>query len=348
MNKTITFLLIFCLNSVLTYFYIYFLIGTFDVQEIRDSFEENPVPLLYDIMQYNLGAESLSLEDAINHLFDGSTVVHAAVLGYFFESKTLYSGLIVNSAFVALTFALLHGKNKATLVLYILLAPFFVFYSVGWTKEIIYALALAFFLRSILVDSKNNFYLSLIISLLSRPQLTPFFIIALITKNVRKKRFIIFTLIVIAIAPIWLMLTPTAYTDIAEANYINAGGQGVSIYTDYLKMNVPILSIVGYLASVSKLYYEPLSSLIASNGTSIYAWVELNVQIIFLVNLVRTRFKIFENKIVIYLFLLINVFVTSLPFTHFRYLLPLLAVLVIYSMVVVPTRVKLKTMMQDA
>lgn len=125
MNKAATFFLIFCLNSVLTYSYIYFLIGTFDVQIIWDKYKEHPVPLLYDVMQYNLLAGSLSLEDAINRLAVGSTTIHAAVLGYFFESRTLYSGLIVNSLFVTLTFWVLYRNVRTTLFSYLLLAPFF-------------------------------------------------------------------------------------------------------------------------------------------------------------------------------------------------------------------------------
>lgn len=332
MNKIATFLLIFFLNSVLTFIYIDILIGTFNVQEIWDSYENNSFPFLYDGMMYNLQAGTLSIQDAINRLFEGTTTIHVAVLGYFFESETLISSLLVNSIFVAITFSLFNIRSKYVFYLYLILAPFFVFYSVFWTKEIIYTLALALFLRFIVTNSKVVFYSSIVVTLLSRPQFLPLQLIALVAKNVSHKRFVIYTLIITAFSPIWLVLTPASYTAISEFIYDSAGGQGVSVYTDYLKTNIPILSIVGYLASLLKLYYEPLSSIINSSGNSIYAWIEFYLQIVLFINLIKTRFSVFECKILFNLFFLSSIFVASLPFTHFRYLLPLMVVMIAYIM----------------
>jgi len=336
MNKTVTFFSIFFLNSILTFIYIYKLIGSFDVQKIWESYEDNPVPLLYDVMQYNLNAGNLSIENAISQLFDGSTTIHAAVLGYFFESNTLKSSLLVNSIFVAITFSLFSIKYKRTVFLYLMLAPYFIFYSMGWTKELIYTLALALFFRFVLVNSKSGLYSSIVLTLLSRPQFLPLQLVALVTKNIHHKSFLICTLIIIAFSPLWLAITPTAYTAIADFNYENVGGQGISVYTDYLKTNIPILSIVGYLISLLKLYYEPLSSIIASNGQSIYAWVEFYIQIVLVINLFKTRFRVFENRVLSNLFTISNVLVASLPFTHFRYLLPLLIAMRVYAMAALP------------
>lgn len=340
MNRMAAFIIIFCLNSVFTYAYIYFLLGTFDVQELWDSKAWESSYFLYDVLQYNLSASSLGLEEAINYLVVGSTAIHATVLGYFFDSDTLYSGLIVNSVLVALTLSIFLEKNKV--LTYLLLAPFFLFYSIGWTKEIIYTLALAFFLRSTLNESKRILYSSFIATLLSRPQYAPLQLVALLTKKVSQKHFAIFILAVLAFAPIWLTLVPTPYTSAAEEFYEKAGGQGITVYTDYLKTNVPIASIIGYMASVAKLYYEPLSALIESNGSSVYAWVEFYVQIILLISLIRSRFYVFKDKTIFNLFLLTNLLVSSLPFTHFRYMLPLLVALFIYNMVVLPNRIEQK------
>lgn len=343
MNRMASVFLIFSLNSVFTYAYIYFLVGTFDVYELWNLYAQG-IPhnaFLFDMMQYHLGASNASIEDAIIRLAVGSTAIHAVLLGFLFESDTLYSAVLINSFFVALIFWLLYNSVKASFFSYILLAPFFVFFSVGWTKEIIYTLALAFFMRAILVDSKTNLYLSFIVSLLSRPQFTPLLIVASLTKKVSKKSFVIFTLIIIAIAPIWLSLMPTVYLSAAQENYSGAGGQGISVYTDYLKGNIPILSIIGYCASVLKLYYEPLSALLVSID-NFFGWVEFYIEIVFLIILIRSRFNLFNNKIIFYLFLLINIFITSLPFTHFRYLLPMLVIFIIYNKVVISAQVELK------
>ena len=343
MNRVVNFLLIFCINAALTYAYINFVVGTFDVNELWNEHgtDHSSTNFLYDMMQYNLGASVVSIEEAVIRLAAGSTGIHAVILGLMFESDTLYSGILVNSFFVALTFQLFYRNVITSLLLYITLAPFFLYYSVGWTKEIILTLAYIFFLSSSQTNSRVHLYISFIVSLLSRPQFTPLFIVSALTKNITKKRIIFFILMVIAVSPIWLGIMPSAYVDSAGVYYNENGGQGMSVYTDFLKTNVPVFSIFGYLAAVIKLYYEPLSALFYSIY-DVYPLIEFYVQIVFLITLIRSRFVLFENSAIFNIFIFTNIFISSLPFTHFRYLLPLLVTAIIYSVSVAPCREKLK------
>ena len=90
--------MVFNLNSELNY--IYLLIDSFDIVEIWNWHDDNQTSALYDFMQYNLKAGILSIKDSINHMFEESITVYAAVLRYFFEAKILISGRLVNLIFV--------------------------------------------------------------------------------------------------------------------------------------------------------------------------------------------------------------------------------------------------------
>ena len=143
----------------------------------------------------------------------------------------------------------------------------------------------------------------------------------------------------LAFAPIFLHFIPIEYYSASEIYYKNAGGQGLSLYTDFLKMNVPILSIIGYLGSALKLYYEPMLAISISFADT-YSWIEFYIEVLFFIAVIRSHFCLFRNPIIFSLFIFFNVLVCSLPFTHSRYLMPMLVALIIYYLAEDLNRVK--------
>ena len=363
MNKIASIFLIFCLNAMLTFLYIYFVVGSFSMKEVTEV--ANPdtgactnniyACYLWDIISYSYEEEGGILDRGfagiIAMLSIGTTGIHAVVLGQLFGSNSLSVILMVNSFFVALSVGLFPGGDKSRLISYILFAPFFVVFSVGWTKEIIFILALSFFVRSVVSGLRMHSTFAILFTLLARPQYSPLLFFAYWSKNISQYRLIFFLLLFLALSPYWLALRPDVYIESAQVFYAGAA-QGASVYTDYLKENIPIVSVLGYMASILKLYVEPIISLLTMEfGTiNVLILVQFYVWVVFAVALRKSSSKFYDNKIILNLFLFYNVFVSALPFTQFRYLMPLLIVLVLYqrSMGIVMHAVKTRSVLGTA
>lgn len=343
MSRYANIFLIFCLNAALTYFYIYFVVGSFSIDQIyqtSDKYNEWQCTnnfhscFLPDIIGYHLAAVDVDLQTALIRLAIGATAIHAAVLGYFFDSEMLYSALVVNSAFIAITMSLYPGENKKRISSYLLLSPFFVFSSVGWTKEIIMVLSFSFFLRSAKMGLFRPFSLSLFFSFLARPQFIPVLIVGHVSKHVSEYKFVWFLILIMATSPFWLALRPDAYANAYQYFQVEYAQQGISVYTDYLKENIPILSIIGYLVAIMKLYFEPIVALLGNSYgfISVITLVQFYALSLFLFTNLKAlpRFGK-DNKIIFNLFLVTNIFICSLQFTHFRYVLPILIALILYQ-----------------
>ncbi|MBU3596013.1 hypothetical protein ICN10_06310 [Polynucleobacter sp. 86C-FISCH] len=285
---------------------------------------------LIDVLQYQLSANFTNLTDALNLLSSGSTNIHASFFTMLFGGGDgLEGSIIVNSMIVAILIMIAGNTFTRSIVLYILLSPYFIFYSIGWTKEILLTLSLVILIFNLNLRSKAKLITAFFFAFISRPQFLPILIISVFFAKIKDKYVYSFILIFLATSPFWLSIIPDVYYAAASLYNENNGGQGYSIYADYLKYNIPVFSILGYIFQIIKIYFEPVMSVIAN--ASFYAINEIFLEVLFFAFLIRTKFCIFKDKVVKYLFITINVFIAALPFTHFRYLMPLLAALVLFN-----------------
>ena len=335
-NKLITGSIIFILNLMGTSTYFYYLIGNLNSYELWEEATLKGVTttyFLFDVLQYQLYPNTHSLVDIISILSSGSTMIHSAVLQMIFGGgESLGTSILINSLFISITFSQVKWSRIKSIYIFIILSPYFIFYSIGWTKEILLTLAMIIFIQNVEIKFNMKLMLSYFITLVTRPQFIALLFLVNIIKKIRDRYINICIFIILSTSPYWLSLVPEAYYNAANVFYEQRGGQGYSMYTDYLKNNIPVLSIVGYLFSFAKIYYEPLSGII--HEYNYYALVELYLEII-LLYIVFMAFKkkksIFPNKSSKLIFIVVNIFVCSLPFTHFRYLLPIIVPIIIIN-----------------
>ena len=332
-NKLITGFIIFLFNLILTSFYFYCFIGNLNAYELWEEATYSGITstyFLFDVLQYQLYPDQHNFNDIITIFSNGSTMIHTAILQLIFGGgEGLGTSIIVNSIFIAILISKITINRNKSLIIYAILAPYFIFYSIGWTKEILLTLSLFLYLKNIDLRLNLNLGVSFILCLLTRPQFFPILIIVNYIKKIREFYFYTTILVLLALAPILLLLVPEVYHSASIHFYEQSGGQGYSVYTDYLKNNIPFLSIIGYIFSLIKIYYEPLSSVI--HEINMYAIVEIYLQLIFLLVIYRSNFSIFNNRASKYIFIIINLMVCSLPFTHFRYLLPILVTIILIN-----------------
>jgi hypothetical protein len=317
-------LLIYAINLILTEIYSYCFIGNLSVEVLLDFFGKEGLTeyFLVDVLQYNIASKNLDIFSGMKMITEGSSFLHSIILESLFSSDSLHISIIVNSALVALMFFGGNPSNR-NVKIYLMLSPFLIFYSIGWTKEIILALSFVLLFRVIIENQSilRRFW-PYLLCVLSRPQFLPILMLAYFFRNKSLKILLIFSFSILATSPFWLGFVPSAYNDAASRFYEDNGGQGITIYTDYLKTEIPLFSVVGYIFALLKLYYEPFSGDIL--GLSLYAFVQIYVELIFIYALIKNFSEVIKYKEIVSLIIFYNIFVASLPFTHFRYLLPLM------------------------
>ena len=148
-KKYITAFVIFSINTLTTYYYFEYFIGNFNAYDLWEAArysEEHSTYFLFDVLQYQVSDSTADFIGVISGLSEGSTAIHAFLLKSIFGGEGgLETSIFVNSAFIALTLSLIKANLLKTLKIYVLLSPFFIFYSIGWSKEILLTLGLTMF-----------------------------------------------------------------------------------------------------------------------------------------------------------------------------------------------------------
>jgi hypothetical protein len=279
-----------------------------------------------DIYVYLDIIENNKLESIFEKFSNGLTAIHILLYSLIEADNVILSSIIINSLVLSIPFAILFGSVNNALKIYFLFIFYFIFYSFGPTKEILISSAIIIFINSeILIKNYYCKFLSILMIIISRPQFLPIFLFG---KILHKNKFFLFILLFMLCSPFFEPLLPGDWISTGDAFYDLQSKASLSRDIDYYKFTTPVLSLLGWISSITKTILEPILLFIDYGliKIQIYLLVSLTVYLSFIFSL---YFYLKKHHLKIPIFIInfsmfFLVIVCTLPIIHHRYILPLM------------------------
>lgn len=228
-----------------------------------------------------------------------------------FQETMLWSLLINSVLFYFAICNLLQEKKRFAITYIVLLLPFICYFSVGFTKEPLIVLGLSLFYRFTLNNRLSYALSGLFIVTISKP----FFALTLIpvcfswfrtySRNI--------LIVLLFLTPVYFWIFPFIFGDtVYFTRYSN--------FENSLRSTYPILSFVGNVIAMLKLYLEPLFRERGAIHDYIVIWFWF-VNVVFMSLCFKSAIN-WRSHWYWYLFLAL----TFIPIVHYRYLMPVLFV----------------------
>lgn len=322
MDRLFRFLSIFLVNILFVFLYIAYFSLPLSIDQLPDQFctTEWALCFLPDIKQYASNHELLTDLDFFygNILRDnGGTSIHMYVYWFVNPSQILVASILFNSIVVAivLTRAVPNFVNMITV--YLVLCPYFVFYSYGPTKELISVLGVYFLLT--VRDGKWRFLLFLLLLLVRPLYAIVYLIFRYVGFSLRK-----FSLVLL----IFSISIPLLYKEGVIFFGLVAEPSKFSQVLDGLRYETLLLSVVGFIVAALKNIAEPFIYVTKYGFSNVILTSTLVVYFVSFIEALRNYLKL--TDVLTYSLITLTV-VAWYPIVQSRYLAVPLIVLILLS-----------------
>jgi hypothetical protein len=307
--------LIFSFNLTILYSYIYLFIGSFhfgDLDILIENYSFSKDALIgYKIVQNN--NEFMLLQRL--SFFNNSLIYR--FIDTFFDIGNLFYTSILNSLIISYFF---YKKRYST---YLIFLPVFIPFAVGVNKEIFLILAFYITIKFLCVSIQKKTILTylypFILLVLTRIYFLPLFFLTLLASKFKLNLIIIFYLLSSTV----IALCISKFDFLSNLPYFFMNKQESFSYNFFNFIGLPFLNQLLYpVLNIFKLFYEPLFYF---NPIKIYSFAQFYLLFLFLINWIY----VIRSKDLLKIFIITVLFISLIPFVHFRYLLPPLVVIIL-------------------
>ncbi|WP_372998883.1 hypothetical protein [Sulfurimonas sp.] len=241
--------------------------------------------------------------------------------GVNFYSVSMYSvfsefivwSILINSIIFALAVDyMLMEKKRYSILYFVLLFPIIFYFSIGFTKEALLILGITILNRHILMNDLKLALFSFVLILIARP----FFAIAILPLLIStfRNNIKIMLFLAVTLTPVYFWILQSIFVNSFYADrYLN--------YENTLRLYFPILSIVGNVIAVAKVYLDIFFAEIIGN---VQNSILLSAWFVSFIGIIMNFSRMFSSRSFMFLFIILVISVG--PIAHFRYIVPILFV----------------------